>query len=128
MTGDNDACVHLQTYPQLDASADDAWPQVMEVRDLVSKALEDAKSDGLENPLDAGLALADAEGLLARFAADLPDLLGVSRVRLGEGDGIVVEDLRQEPRCERSWRRDGTVSQRSDGGWLSDRDAEAVGL
>ena len=34
----------------------------------------------------------------------------------------------EEPRCERSWRRDGTVRQRSDGGWLSDRDAEAVGV
>jgi isoleucyl-tRNA synthetase len=30
------------------------------------------------------------------------------------------------PRCERSWKRDGTVKQRSDGGLLSDRDAEAV--
>ena len=39
-----------------------------------------------------------------------------------------VEDLRSEPRCERSWRRDGTVRQRSDGGMLSDRDAAAVGV
>ena len=33
-----------------------------------------------------------------------------------------------QPRCERSWKRDGTVKQRSDGGMLSDRDAEALGL
>ncbi|MFM1868543.1 MAG: hypothetical protein RL591_1951, partial [Planctomycetota bacterium] len=31
-------------------------------------------------------------------------------------------------RCERSWKRDGTVRQRSDGGTLSDRDAEALGI
>ncbi|GAB4108466.1 MAG: hypothetical protein Kow001_05850 [Acidobacteriota bacterium] len=41
---------------------------------------------------------------------------------------LTVLDLRQEPRCERSWKRDGTVRQRSDGGWLSDRDAAALGL
>lgn len=39
-----------------------------------------------------------------------------------------VIDLRQEPRCERSWKRDGTVKQRSDGGMLSERDALAVGV
>jgi hypothetical protein len=39
-----------------------------------------------------------------------------------------VQDLREEPRCERSRKRDGTVRQRSDGGLLSDRDAAAVGV
>jgi isoleucyl-tRNA synthetase len=39
-----------------------------------------------------------------------------------------VRDLRSEPRCERSWKRDGTVRARSDGGMLSDRDALAVGV
>jgi isoleucyl-tRNA synthetase len=39
-----------------------------------------------------------------------------------------VLDLRSEPRCERSWKRDGTVKPRSDGGMLSDRDAAALGL
>ena len=42
-------------------------------------------------------------------------------------DGRVV-DLREEPRCERSRKRDGTVKQRADGGLLSDRDAMAVGV
>ncbi|MEY4182821.1 MAG: Isoleucine--tRNA ligase, partial [Planctomycetota bacterium] len=53
---------------------------------------------------------------------------GVSRVTLGGDGGVAVTDLRNEPRCERSWRRDGTVRQRSDGGMLSDRDAAAVGV
>lgn len=128
LTGNNEDCVHLTTFPTLDVKADGAWPQVMALREQVGKALEDAKASGLENPLDAGLELADDDGLLSRFAADLADLLGVSRVSLGEGDGIIVQDLRQEPRCERSWRRDGTVEQRADGGYLSARDAEAVGI
>jgi len=41
---------------------------------------------------------------------------------------VSVQDLRDEPRCERSWKRDGTVRERSDGGLLSDRDAAALGL
>jgi isoleucyl-tRNA synthetase len=101
----------------------------MAVREQVDKALEGAKGDGLENPLDSGLVIGDGDGLLAAFLPDLADLFGVSRVRLEpstEGHGVSVQDLRQEPRCERSWRRDGTVAQRADGGWLSDRDAEAV--
>ena len=39
-----------------------------------------------------------------------------------------INDLRDEPRCERSWKRDGTVKERSDGGMLTDRDADAVGV
>ena len=62
-------------------------------------------------------------------AADLSDLLGVSRVTLDRSAPEPrVNDLRGEPRCERSWKRDGTVKRRSDGGMLSDRDAEAVGV
>jgi hypothetical protein len=39
---------------------------------------------------------------------------------------VEVIDLREEPRCERSWKRDETVSQREDGSFLSTRDAEAI--
>jgi isoleucyl-tRNA synthetase len=72
--------------------------------------------------------LPDPDGRFAKFAADLPDMLGVSRVQLIASGQVTVNDLRNEPRCERSWKRDGTVKQRSDGGMLTDRDAEAVGV
>ena len=128
-TGDEDACVQLQTFGGLDAEADAAWPRVIEARDRVRKALEEAKDGGIENPLDAGVVVGDPDGTLVRFREDLVDLFGASRVTLTDDDAVVkVIDLRDEPRCERSWRRDETVKQRSDGGWLSDRDAEAVGL
>jgi len=67
---------------------------------------------------------------LRPFLEDLVDLAGVSRFSLAQGDGVSVEvlDLRDEPRCERSWKRDGTVRERSDGGMLSDRDAAVVGV
>jgi len=37
-------------------------------------------------------------------------------------------DLRDQPRCERSWKRTPDVRERSDGSVLSDRDAAAVGV
>ncbi len=128
-------CVHLQEFlPPTDIRADEGWGAVMKARDAALVALEAAKKAGgdaaVENPLDAGVALPDPGGTLGRFdARDLADLLGVSRVALDPAaHGPGVTDLRGEPRCERSWKRDGTVRRRSDGGMLSDRDAEAVGV
>ena len=57
---------------------------------------------------------------------DLADLCGVSRFAVGPD--LRVDSLADEPRCERSWKRDGTVAERSDGGMLSERDARVLGL
>jgi len=104
------------------------WPAVFAARESAMKALEEAKSQGIENSLDAGLVIPDADGGLKPFAAEIADLMGVSRVTLDPAAKLVsVTDLREEPRCERSRKRDGTVRERADGGLLSDRDAEAVG-
>lgn len=104
------------------------WQAVFAARESAMKALEEAKSQGIENSLDAGLVIPDADGALKPFAAELADLMGVSRVTLDPAAKLVsVTDLREEPRCERSRKRDGTVRERADGGLLSDRDAEAVG-
>jgi hypothetical protein len=102
---------------------------VINLRDAALKRLEEAKADGVDNPLDAGLVIPDPEGTFARFGEDLADLCGVSRARFETGLGEVeIEDLRDAPRCERSRKRDGTVRARSDGALLSDRDAAAIGL
>jgi isoleucyl-tRNA synthetase len=116
---------------QVARTADAGWAAVIELRAAVDRALEAAKAHGIENTLDAGVRLGDAGGDLQAFAPDLPDLLSVSRVELDPNAAvgeIEVIDLRNEPRCERSWKRDATVKLREDGGWLSDRDAEAVGV
>ncbi len=126
---DEKATVQTAMFARLDATADPDWAKVMDVRDEALKAMEGAKERGIENPLDAEVVLPDPDGMLNRFSADLADLLGVSRVKLDRGAAaVVVHDLRNEPRCERSWKRDGTVRARSDGGMLSDRDAAAVGV
>ncbi len=134
---DTSICVHLEAFvrtagkPGFGAVADEGWPKVMAARGAALQAIEQAKATlGVENPLDMQVTLPDPEGLLARFdAVDLADLLGVSRVKLEKHTNAPsVQSLASEPRCERSWKRDGTVKQRSDGGMLSDRDAAAVGV
>jgi isoleucyl-tRNA synthetase len=104
----------------------------MAAREGWLKAIEDARTRrGIDNPLDVGLEIADAEGLLNGFdAADLADLCGISRFGAAtdvDAAAPRVVDLRGEPRCERSWKRDGTVRPRAGGDHLSDRDAAAVG-
>ena len=99
-------CVQLENFERFNFDASPEWTAVLEVRDQALKALEEAKNTGIENALDAGLALPTS--IEAFDACDLADMCGVSRVRY-EGDGVSVEDLRDEPRCDRSWKRDGTV-------------------
>ena len=125
MCGDGAGSVHMQTFNSPEFSVHEAWASVMAIRDEALKAIEEAKANGIENPLDAGLVL---PATLASFdVGDLADLCGVSRV-MCEGEGVSVTDLREESRCDRSWKRDGTVSLRSDGGMLSNRDAKALGV
>ncbi|MEM8783054.1 MAG: isoleucine--tRNA ligase [Planctomycetota bacterium] len=127
---DDDACVHLALLPEPpEVRASEAWPDVMRDRDAWLKAMEDfgqgREGGGKVNPLDLGLAVPGDGWSLD--AVDLADLCGVSRLSTGS-EVIAVEDLSDQPRCERSWKRDGTVTPRSDGGLLSDRDAAALGL
>jgi isoleucyl-tRNA synthetase len=130
LTGEPNACIHYETFatlPQPIISPD--WPVAIEARDAALKKLEEAKERGIENRLDAGVILPDPNQKLAPFLGDFPDMLGVSRVSLGvDLEEPQVQDLREEPRCDRSWLRDGTVKLREDGGMLTDRDAEAVGV
>ena len=132
LTGADESCVHMKTFiDRFDVTVDDRWPALMTLRDEALRALENVRSSTeLDNPIDAGLLLPNQEGVLDGFdVVDLADLHGVSRVAAAGPDAsIEVQDLREEARCERSWKRDGTVRARSDGGMLSDRDAEAVGV
>jgi isoleucyl-tRNA synthetase len=127
-TGDGeDRCVHLTVHERLAVDADDGWMRVLATREQAQKALEDAKREGIDNPLDAELVVPDPKGRLQRFEPELADVFGVSRVRLADdAEQITVNDLRDQPRCERCWKRDATTKPRSDGGSLCDRCAEAA--
>ena len=126
--GAEERTVHELTVESLAFSADDRWPAVLAARDAALKALEDAKSRGIDNPLDAEVVLPDPTGELAPFAGDLPDVFGVSRVSIqGAAASVSANDLRDEPRCDRCWKRTVDTKPRPDGGTLCGRCAEAVG-
>jgi isoleucyl-tRNA synthetase len=143
-----DTCVHTREFiDRFDIQPDSAWPDALAFRDEVMLALEVAKKTGLDNPLDAWVEVNVATqahaardwSTLTRFdLADLADLCGVSRVTVSSANAsnsplriINARELcdngdQTAARCERSWKRDGTVRQRHDIGLLSDRDALAV--
>lgn len=132
---DSPESVHLADMPDvIEIDAAPEWDAAIELRGKALKALEDAKeSQGVSNPLDTGVEVSvEPEDYikLKPFEPELADLSGVSRFTIREGEDFIIRivDLKGEPRCERSWKRDGTVRERSDGGFLSDRDAEALGL
>ena len=135
---DSTLCVHTaRMFGEAGAwgfgvEADPRWGEVMEMRTVALGSMERLRAEsGVDNPLDMGVSLPDPDGDLAAFdRVDLADLLGVSVVTFArDGTSPVVTPLGPEYlKCARSWKRDGTVKQRSDGGLLSDRDALAVGL
>jgi len=131
LTGDS--TIHLKDLPTMEiVELDSSWKEIIDIRDKSLKKLEEAKERGITNPLDAGIVVNLEKSLyddLKPYEEDLADLCGVSRFNIEKGEGfkISINDLSDELRCERSWKRDETVRERSDGAILSDRDAEAMG-
>jgi isoleucyl-tRNA synthetase len=137
--------IHLQPFPDPDDTAAYAagasqitpenWSALLTARREWLKDIENYRqSNAIENPLDLGLKICVFAREPAHLSVhdfdprDLADLLGISRVEYMNSGYTKVLDLSSEPRCQRSWKRDGTVKLRSDGGMLSDRDAAALGL
>lgn len=127
--------VHIQEFPLIKSiDYDPNWEYAITLRSKALKALEDAKENKIiNNPLDTGIRVSlesiEYEKVIA-FEHEMADLCGVSQFNIIKSDSfeIHVINLTNEPKCERSWKRDGTVSMRSDGGMLSERDAKALGV
>ncbi len=125
----NDVDLHLPLAPQIDLQSDEdqsAWTTLLDTRQHVQKLLEDYKSKGIENSLDAKLALPDSLDSFSTFSVSLADFFGVSRVQFHKNSDIIIENISDQPRCERSWKRDETVKDRGNGIFLSDRDAAVL--
>ncbi|MEO0964167.1 MAG: isoleucine--tRNA ligase [Planctomycetota bacterium] len=130
---DSERCVHLEAFPEPTGVA---WSRTMAeiVNEFRVTALGDLEkyrqANGIENPMDLGVRMGFDRAWLDEGidAVDLADMLGISRFTHDASVGFTVDDLCEEPRCERSWKRDGTVRERSDGGTLSDRDAAVLGV
>jgi isoleucyl-tRNA synthetase len=128
---DTTQSVHLTGFPPASkANASSSWKSAMEKLEQAQRLLEHSRTEqGIDNPLDAGLKVVDPESILSQFdPEDLADFCGVSIFEATPDGESMVTDLQDQPRCERSWKRDGTVKLRSDGGMLCDRDAHAVGV
>jgi len=100
----------------------ESWDPLFLARQEAQKCLETYKDKGIENALDAELILPESLRKFQSNFLDLADIFGVSRVKFHDSDIIDIRDLRDEPRCERSWKRDETVSLRDNGMHLSERD------
>lgn len=109
-----------------------AWRLIM--NSLRPKVMQALQESGVKNPLDAGVKVFYNSGqeYLLNLKEDLVDLFGMSRIEFERHEETEfkaeVLDLSNEPRCERSWKRDGTVKVRSNGDLLSDRDAQVIGV
>jgi isoleucyl-tRNA synthetase len=102
--------VHMAMFPEVDelASGLDAakmadWNALMEAREPVLKALEEARqAKTIGASLEARVRLQTTD-LLKRYEADLPSLFIVSQVVLEAREGIAVEHA-DGAKCERCWK------------------------
>ncbi|HML15524.1 MAG TPA: isoleucine--tRNA ligase [Bryobacteraceae bacterium] len=108
--------VHMALFPEpeevasaLDADTLGRWDRLMEVREVVLKALEEARQvKFIGAPLEARLRLQagpDLYPLLEQYAADLPALFIVSQVIVEHGDALAATVERADgQKCERCWK------------------------
>jgi isoleucyl-tRNA synthetase len=119
LPGPREECVHLALFPEpaaldrlVDAELIDRWSRLIEIRDRVNAALEEARQQKtIGNSLGARVELAagaeDGE-LLDRYRDELPMLFIASQVdlrRLGEGTATTIGVHRADgAKCTRCWR------------------------
>ena len=150
--GDDTECVLFNDIPDYDPALalDEAeaarWNKLLEVRDVVLKALEDAREQGVKKNQDAEVTLHlpekayaawEAGNVLAGFdEADLATLFIVSKVtvvkREGEPadpdvDATVSVALSQAPKCPRCWNHDASIGTDGHHGELCARCAAVLG-
>ena len=133
--GDDPECVLFNDIPDYDpalalSEAEAArWTKLLEVRDVVLKALEEAREQGIKKNQDAEVTLHlpekayeawEAGTILDGFdPADLATLFIVSKVNVAKRDGepagpdvdaTVSVALSQAPKCPRCWNHDEGIS------------------
>jgi isoleucyl-tRNA synthetase len=104
--------VHLALFPEVDAAWQDAtlraeWESILDLRDAVNKALEDARNAGaIGKPLEARVTLRTAEPLaIFNDTGALREALNVSEIEIApneEGPDIEVGPA-QGAKCPRCW-------------------------
>ncbi len=141
--GDDPECVLFNDIPDYDPklvlSEDEAkrWEDLLGVRDVVLKALEDAK-DQVKKNQDAEVTLTlDAETFAAREKgaflfgfneADLATLFIVSKVAVEQGGAVAASvKLSDAPKCPRCWNHDALIGTPGHHAELCGRCAKVLG-
>jgi isoleucyl-tRNA synthetase len=108
--------VHLAEFPapgevtegitEAQRAAFAKWDRLMEVREAVLKALEEARqAKVIGAPLEAKVTLAGADAVTREYAAELPAVFIVSEVELRGSAEFRVEVTRASGvKCERCWK------------------------
>jgi isoleucyl-tRNA synthetase len=112
--------VHMAVFPEMHelhsglTSAQAAeWDELMEVREPVLKALEEARAAKLIGaPLEARLRIAIGKHkVLESHASELPALFIVSQVALEPGEFKVTVEKAAGEKCERCWKYSAAVGE-----------------
>jgi len=129
--------VQLAEWPDLSAWSDEAlgekWERLLQVRDQVSRALEEAKAAGLiRQPLEARVVLNPAsearEFIESAGEEGLAAFLVVSQVSIAAGgDGSLRIERAEGEKCARCWLRLPTVGRSGAHPTLCHRCLEAIG-
>ncbi len=150
--GDDTECVLFNDIPDYDPALalDEAeaarWNRLLEVRDVVLKALEDAREQGVKKNQDAEVTLHLPEKAYAAWEAgtvlpgfdeaDLATLFIVSKVTVTKRDGepadldadaTVSVKLSDAPKCPRCWNHDASIGTPGHHAELCDRCAKVLG-
>ena len=130
--------VHIALLPDpaevnsgLDEYKLDKWNRLMEVREVVLKALEEARQvKFIGAPLEARVRLVagpDTLPLLQEYAADLPSIFIVSQVVVEAGSALSATVERADGvKCERCWKYSTAVGQDPDFPTVCDSCAAAL--
>ena len=129
--------VQLAAFPEVSADYTDAelaarWARILEVRDRVLAALEEARQSGkIGKPLESRVTLsapAELHAFLKPYEAVLPSVFIVSQVVLAEAGGelAVTVDPPTGEKCARCWLVLESVGKDSEQPELCDRCREAT--
>ena len=131
--GDDPECVLFNDIPDYDrllalSEAEAArWNKLLEVRDVVLKALEDAREQGIKKNQDGSIALT-VDSALGFTEEELATLFIVSKVTVEQGGAVAAAvKLSDAPKCPRCWNHDALIGTPGHHAELCDRCAKVLG-
>ncbi len=131
--GDDPECVLFNDIPDYDpalalSEAEAArWNKLLEVRDVVLKALEDAREQGIKKNQDGSIALT-VDSALGFTEEELATLFIVSKVTVEQGGAVAAAvKLSDAPKCPRCWNHDTLIGTPGHHAELCDRCAKVLG-